>query len=127
FEAVALRWKGQLSENSKVHAFANVFPELNHNEIMGWGPLKDLNEQFRVIFLKDRDDHPQVKKRMQITKEIIERHTSEVIEVESKGKTLLTRIFSLIFLGDMISLYLSALNQVDPTPVKNIEYLKGKL
>lgn len=127
FEAVAWRWKGQLSENGKVLAFANVFPELNHNEIMGWGPLSEVNRKVQVIFLTDREDHPQVQKRMAITKAIVEEHTTPVIEVESSGDSLLTRIFSLIFLGDMLSLYLAILNKADPSPVDNIDYLKIRL
>ncbi|MBZ0200317.1 MAG: bifunctional phosphoglucose/phosphomannose isomerase, partial [Ignavibacteriaceae bacterium] len=34
--AVGYRFKCQLNENSKVHAFSGVLPELNHNEIIGW-------------------------------------------------------------------------------------------
>lgn len=127
FEAVAWRWKGQFSENSKVLAFCNLFPELNHNEIMGWGPLREINQKFQIIYLKDKEDHPQVIKRMMVTKEIIEPETGPIIEVESKGESLLARIFSLIFLGDVVSLYLAILNKVDPTPVKRIDYLKQKL
>ncbi|MFQ6113220.1 MAG: bifunctional phosphoglucose/phosphomannose isomerase [bacterium] len=127
FEAVAFRWKTQLSENSKVLAFYNSFPELNHNEIMGWGPLREINRNFQVICLKDRDDHPKVKQRMSVTKEILEKKTAPIIEVESQGNSLLARILSLVFLGDMVSFYLAILNQVDPTPVKNIDYLKQRL
>lgn len=127
FEAVAWRWKGQLSENSKVMAFCNVFPELNHNEIMGWGPNAELNRKYQVVYLRDRDDHNRVKKRMQISKSIIEEYTNSIVEVESRGNSLLTRIFSLIFLGDMVSLYLAILNQVDPTSIKNIDFLKQEL
>ncbi|MFQ5823963.1 MAG: bifunctional phosphoglucose/phosphomannose isomerase [bacterium] len=127
FEAVALRWKTQLSENSKVLAFCNLFPELNHNEIMGWGPLQETNQKFQIIYLKDKEDHPKVKKRMSVTKEILGKNTAPIIEVESIGESLLARIFSLVFLGDMVSFYLAILNQVDPTPVKKIDYLKQRL
>ncbi|MFQ5709095.1 MAG: bifunctional phosphoglucose/phosphomannose isomerase [bacterium] len=127
FEAVALRWKAQLDENSKVMAFCNVFPELNHNEIMGYGPLQEISQQFQVISLKDRNDHPQVQKRMAITREIIEKGSNPVIEVESEGNSLLARMFSLIYLGDMVSFYLAILNQVNPTSIDNIDYLKRRL
>jgi len=127
FEAVALRWKGQLSENSEVVAFFNLFPELNHNEIMGWGPLRKINQEFQVIYLKDREDHTQVIKRMAVTKEILEKEIGPIIEVESKGESLIARIFSLLFLGDMVSLYLAILNRVNPTLVRKIDYLKQRL
>ncbi|MFQ5751552.1 MAG: bifunctional phosphoglucose/phosphomannose isomerase [bacterium] len=124
FEAVAWRWKGQLSENSEVLAYCNFFSELNHNEIMGWGPLQELNHNFQIIYLNDRDYPVKIRKRMTVTKDIIEKQTAPIIEVESTGSSLLSRIFSLIFLGDMVSLYLAVLNQVDPSPVQNIDYLK---
>ena len=34
--AVAYRWKTQLNENAKMHAFSHALPELAHNEIVGW-------------------------------------------------------------------------------------------
>ncbi len=127
FEAIVWRWKGQLSENGEVLAFCNLFSELNHNEIMGWGPLTEINRNFQVIYLKDRDYRDQIKSRMHVTKDILERHSAPIIEVESSGESLLARIFSLIFLGDMVSLYLAILNEVDPTPVKNIDFLKQQI
>ncbi|RMF62825.1 MAG: bifunctional phosphoglucose/phosphomannose isomerase [Calditrichaeota bacterium] len=126
-DAVALRWKGQLAENAEMLAFCNSFPELTHNEIMGWGPNREVNQRFRVVYLKDRQDHPQVVKRMALAREVFEPQAGSVFEVRSRGESLFARIFSLIFLGDMVSLYLAVLNGVDPTPVKHIESMKRRL
>lgn len=126
-EPAALRWKCQLAENSEVMAGCHVFPELNHNEIMGWGPLREINHTFRAVYLRDREMHPRVLKRMAVTKDIISQHADGIIEVESKGDSLLARIFSLIFLGDMVSLYLAILNGVDPTAIGNINFVKKSL
>lgn len=125
-ESVAVRWKGQFCENSKVLAFCNFFPELNHNEIMGWGE-QTLNGNFQVVYLKDRGDHPQVQRRMAITRDILQQKGGTVIDVQSRGESLLARLFSLIFLGDLISLYLAILKEVDPTAIDNINYLKNEL
>jgi len=127
FDAVAYRWKGQLCENSKILAFFNVFPEFNHNELVGWNILSGLEDKFLVIFLKDKGDFSRIKKRMEIVKRILQNRNVEVVEVESGGPNLLARIFSLIQLGDFISLYLAILNEVDPTPVEVIDYLKKEL
>ncbi len=127
FDAVAYRWKGQLCENSKTLAFCNVFPEFNHNELVGWNILSGLEGKLIVIFLKDKGDLLRIKKRMDIVKKIIQNKNFEVVEVESKGPDLLARIFSLIQLGDFVSFYLAILNQVDPTPVEVIDYLKKEL
>jgi len=110
-----------------VLAYGNVFPELNHNEIVGWEVLKDLMKQIEVIVLRDKGDHQRVQSRMAITKEIIEPLSSSVTEIFSEGESLLGRIFDLIYLGDWCSFYLAILSGIDPTPVKKIDYMKKKL
>jgi glucose/mannose-6-phosphate isomerase len=126
-DVVNTRWRGQLAENAKVLAFGHVLPEMNHNELVGWKVLRRIIQDMVVICLHDRDDLDRVKLRMDITKEIVGHYAASVIDVESEGKTLLARIFSLIYLGDWVSFYLAMLNGIDPTPVKVIDYLKGEL
>ncbi|MCJ7578195.1 MAG: bifunctional phosphoglucose/phosphomannose isomerase [candidate division Zixibacteria bacterium] len=127
FDAVSTRWKGQICENAKMLAFNNVFPEFNHNELVGWKILSGYKDHLIVVILKDRDDHPRIKRRMEIVKGIIEKEGVKVIEVESCGETLLSRMFSLVQLGDFTSFYLAILNREDPTPVKVIDFLKNEL
>jgi glucose/mannose-6-phosphate isomerase len=127
-DAVALRWKGQICENSKNLAFANHYPEFNHNELVGWSPtVAKHKDNLVVIQLRDSDDHPQITKRMDIVKGLIEKQGVTVIDVESQGDSALARIFSLIQQGDFVSCYLSVLNEVDPSPVDVIEELKKML
>ena len=127
FDAVGLRWKGQICENSKSLCFNNVFPEFNHNELVGWEIISGLEKKIVVVILRDQGDHPQIKKRVQIVEGMIREKGVGVIQVESQGENLLSRIFSLVQLGDFMSFYLAILNQVDPTPVKPIDYLKSEL
>ncbi len=125
--SVGLRWKGQLSENSKVLAFSNTFPELNHNEIVGWECLPGILKRCYLIILRDRYDSPRIKRRIEITSKIIRRRACGLDFFYSQGKSLLERLFSLIYLGDWVSYYLAILNGIDPTPVKVIDYLKREL
>jgi glucose/mannose-6-phosphate isomerase len=127
FDSVNVRWRGQLSENSKVLAYGHTLPEMNHNELVGWKVLKKNMSGMVVIFLQDKEDHKRVQLRMKIMDGIVKEYASEVIHVFSEGKSLLTRMFSLIYLGDWTSYYLALLNGVDPTPVKVIDYLKNEL
>ncbi len=127
FDSVNLRWRGQLAENAKVLAFGNVLPEMNHNEVVGWHVLKDLMKNMAVVILRDRDDHRRVQKRMDITKDILGEYAASITEVQSEGRSVLARMFSLVYLGDWVSFYLAILNGVDPTPVKVIDYLKLQL
>lgn len=124
---VSFRWKCQFNETSKVPSFWHTFPELNHNETVGWGLLSDVTTNFCLVLLRDAYENPRVKKRIEITRSLIEKHFGDVIEVSSDGKSLLARIFSLIYLGDFVSVYLAILNGVDPSPVKRVEELKKRL
>jgi len=127
FDVVAKRFQNQLNENAKILALSNCFPEMNHNEIEGYFNLKKLFKHLVVLFLKDNEFHPQVKKRIEITSQIIKEKGIPVLEINSYGKYLLSRIFSLIYIGDFISYYLAILYNTDPTPVKVISFLKQKL
>ena len=126
-DAAALRWRGQFAENSKVLASSHIFPEMNHNEIVGWQNPQSALKNFVVIILRDRGDHPRIQRRMDITKGILKKVAADVIEVESRGGNLLARIFSLIYIGDYASVYLAFLNETDPTPVDRVTYLKKEL
>lgn len=126
-DVVNLRWRGQISENAKQLAYGNVYPEMNHNELVGWEKNRDILNKIIVVFLKDIDDNERIKMRMEITEEIYKKHASDVISVSGEGETRLERIFNLIYLGDWVSYHLALLNKVDPTPVDAITYLKEKL
>ena len=114
-------------ENAKQLAYGNLFPEMNHNELVGWNMLRDLLSKTFVVFLRDKGEHRRVSVREEITKRIVSEYASGITEVHSDGKSLLARMFSLIQFGDWVSFYLAILNNQDPTPVKAIDYLKTQL
>lgn len=124
---VAYRWKGQFNENAKNLSHSNAFPELNHNETVGWEFPTSLTTQTEVVLLRDREDHPKVQKRFEVTADIMRPHVSGITQVWSTGESVLARLFSLIYHGDFTSYYVALLNGVDPTPVKVIDHLKGEL
>jgi glucose/mannose-6-phosphate isomerase len=126
-EVAATRWKGQVNENAKQAAFWNVFPELNHNELVGFEAPPELLRQFYYIFLKDPEDHPRVKLRMEIVQEMIRDNVAGITDLSAEGSSLLVRVFSLVYLGDYVSVYLALLNGINPKPVQVIDYLKGRL
>lgn len=127
FGAVAYRWKIFINENAKQFAFCNVYPELDHNEIVGWEAPKRMTKKFTVIQLRDRHDHFRIQKRFEITADLIRDKASSVVEVWSEGEGLLARTVSLWYVGDFVSYYLALLNKVDPTAIKVIDALKREL
>jgi glucose/mannose-6-phosphate isomerase len=127
FDAVALRIKCQITENAKQLAFSNVFPEFNHNELVGYGKIETLAKKLAVCILRDSGDHRRTGFRMAIVAKMIGDLDIDVLEMESVGTDPLARMFSIIQWGDFASFYLAMLNGVDPTPISAIEHLKHEL
>lgn len=123
---VAYRWKTQINENAKRHAFYNHLPELDHNEIVGWTPDGD-GERFAAVFLTDADQHPRQRERAELTAKLIAASASAVIEVETEGETRVERLLWAVMLGDLVSFQLAARNGVDPGPIELLERLKDEL
>ena len=121
--SVAYRWRCQIQENAKQLAFNHQIPEMNHNEIVGWTLP---NNQMSVILIRDSNEKEQIKNRFEATKNVAWNDV-KIIECNTKGKTPLERVMSMIILGDLVSLELARLNCVDPTPVEVIENLKKEL
>ena len=120
----AMKWKIGINENAKNIAFYNYFPELNHNEFIGWG--HPLNSGLKVVELKSDLDHPRVQKRFDVTNRL----RSDIfapIEVEAEGETKLEQLIWAIALGEFMATYLAILNQVDPFPVELVERFKKEL
>ncbi|NOX36288.1 MAG: bifunctional phosphoglucose/phosphomannose isomerase [Calditrichaeota bacterium] len=124
---IPVRWRNQFNENSKIMAFSNVFPELNHNEIMGWEGPQKVNQFFRVVLLRDPEETPRNKQRVEITKGILKDKGIPILEVFAEGKSRLARMFSLIYIGDWASYYLAMINAKDPIKIDSITLLKKKL
>lgn len=123
WRAVARTCKIKFNENSKIPAFYNSFPELNHNEMVGFtNHLAD----FHVFFLRDVDDHPRIKKRMDITKQLLEEKGVACTEIKMKGSRL-EKMFSTLYFFDWVSFYVALGYGIDPEPVVMVENLKKAL
>ncbi len=124
---VAYRWKCQINENAKAPAVWNVFPELNHNETVGWESPREVTNQMELVLLRDQRDDRRTQARIETTREIMEESISGVTELWAEGESDVARLFSLIYPGDWVSLYLALLYGNDPTPIQMIDLLKSRL
>jgi glucose/mannose-6-phosphate isomerase len=127
FHPLVTRWKHQFNENAKILSFSNVFPELNHNEIIGWEGDKNLLKCFCVLFLRDTDEFKRNQKRLEITRDIFRKNKIPIFELFPEGKNSLARMFSLIYLADWISYYLALLYKKDPIKIDSIDFIKNEL
>ncbi|MGC8998819.1 MAG: bifunctional phosphoglucose/phosphomannose isomerase [Candidatus Bathyarchaeia archaeon] len=127
YSSVAQRFKQQFNENSKVPSKWEVFPELNHNEIVGWEEAEEMTKYFSAIIIRDKNEPEHIKYRIEATKELLNGKVAGTHEVWSRGEGRLAKMLSTVIIGDFTSVYLAILRGVDPTPVKTISMLKDKI
>jgi len=125
--AVGYRIKCQFNENSKLHAFHNEIPEMNHNEIIGWESYQEKVFHSKIINIIDDSYYPQIQKRFAILKDIFSKNGVETISLKSSEKLFRVRLLDLIYLGDWISYYVGVLRGYDPSEIDNIYTLKDRL
>lgn len=124
-EAVAMRWKTQINENSKVTALHGIFPELTHNEIVNLAHAK--HPHHVMVILRDPEDPALFQRQLGFARDIMRPSVDDVVELMAQGPDRLARQLSLVYLGDYVSVYLALLAGVDPTPVTAIFGLKDRM
>ena len=126
-ETVAVRLKGQICENSKILAYHSIYPEMNHNEIVGWENNEEYFSNYYVLWLMDEEMNSRNKSRKNIISEILSDLNVSQQEIKVDGNSFKERFLLLIHYGDWLSYWCAILHNTDPSPVKNIQILKDKL
>ncbi|MEK7138336.1 MAG: bifunctional phosphoglucose/phosphomannose isomerase [Patescibacteria group bacterium] len=120
-------WKIKFNENTKIPAFWNFLPEMNHNEMTGFDSAKTtakLNQNLHLIFLEDLMDHPRTRKRFAVTKKILTQKGISNSSVPIAGKNIWEKIFNSTLLADWTSVHLAKYYGVDPENVPMVEQFK---
>ena len=123
-EPVLIRWRQQINENAKRLCNHHVFPEMNHNELVGW---ESGDGSIATVFLHTGEDHPRTAERMRLCKEIFAKAGAAVESVQAIGSSRLQSWMFLVHLGDWLSLIMAENAGVDPVDIRHIDYLKGEL
>ena len=125
--AAAYRWRTQFNENSKMLAYSSEYPELDHNEVIGWEQADWLRDTLSVVILQSPSDHWRVRARVDITNKKLLAPKAPVHVIQAEGRSSLAQLLWTVYLGDWVSLYLAALNRVDPGSIESINTLKRDL
>ena len=125
---IARRWKGDLNENAKNQAYFEEIPEMNHNALVGLEFPDDLSKKVFFILLESKYSHERNKLRQIVVTQILTQRKIpyETVMIEPSGGKI-AEIFQMIAFGEFVAFYLAILNNIDPEPVKIIDYLKEKL
>ena len=122
-QAAAIRFKNSLQENAKIHAISEDVIEACHNGIVSWSKFSDI----KPIFIRGKDDYIKTDERWEILKDYFEKEGIDYREVFSLSGNILTKLINLIYLFDYASIYKAISMEVDPTPVKAIDFIKDRL
>jgi len=126
--AAAQRWKTQVNENAKSPAFWAVHPELDHNEVVGWGQHGDITRQLiTLVNLRHDGEHPQVSRRFGLVTEALGEVVAGLEEVRAEGEGDLAQLLDLVIYGDFVSLHLARQEGIDPGPVPVLDEIKSRL
>jgi glucose/mannose-6-phosphate isomerase len=137
----ATRLSCQWNENAKLPAIASALPEANHNQVVSFdGPYGaggsggdifadpvETGGRLRLVLLRDAvDEHPQVTRRAELSKDIAENRGVAMTELVAEGNSRLERLASLVGLIDYGSVYTALGLGIDPTPIPAIADLKAR-
>ncbi|HOP65020.1 MAG TPA: bifunctional phosphoglucose/phosphomannose isomerase [Spirochaetota bacterium] len=126
-ESAGRRFKGQLNENSKMHAWCAEYPEMNHNEIVGWETADTTGINYMIVNLIDKEMHPRVTRRFDIINKLLRKNNIGIINIEGRSATFRERLVETVYLCDWISYYLALFNGKNPGEIDYIHHLKEKM
>ena len=129
-EPIGYNWKIRFNETGKIPCYNNTFPELNHNEMVGFDREKDtrkLSDNFYFIFIKDKDDHPRIKIRMDVLEDIYKEKDLPVENIEMAGKNIWEKMFSSLLLADWVAFYTADQYQLEAEETEIITRFKNIL
>jgi glucose/mannose-6-phosphate isomerase len=126
-DSAGKRFKGELNENSKVHAWMSEYPEMNHNEIVGWESVKESGLKYKTITIIDDNIPPRIKKRIEIMNDLLGKEGIDILSIKGKSISFKERLIELIYFCDWVSYYLALLNKKDPGEIDFIHTLKKRM
>lgn len=122
-QSVAIRFKNSLQENSKMHVMMEDVIEACHNNVVAW----EKTSKILPIIIRGVDDHKKTKERWEILKKLLKKYDVDFWEISSISGNVLSKIISLIYILDYVSIYRAILSKTDPTPIRPLEFIKSKL
>ncbi len=125
--AAGLRLRAQLNENSKVPACLASFPELNHNDLVGWDLDTEARDRFVLLILRGKSENDRIDRRVDLTRRLLAEEFPRIHEISSGASGILDHTLSLVQYGDYLSCHLAQARNVDPMPVDRITRLKEAL
>lgn len=123
---IAYKFKISLNENGKNVAYSNEYPEVSHNEFIGW-TSHPIEKPFAIFDIVSNFEHPQTLRRFELSQKLLSGKRPHANTIDLMGDSILKQLLWGSVLADFVGIYVGILNGVDPTQVDLIEKLKNEL
>lgn len=127
FTPVAKHWVNQFSQNSKLISYVQIIPDSIDYGIVGLANQHHAQTFSSILF---RDHHLETKEmnhHLNFLKSLTTEVTSQAMTITPEGKSELAKMSSLLYMGDLISVYSAISRDVNPSPTPILDQLHEKL
>ncbi len=121
---LAYNWKINMNETAKSPAFADVFPELNHNEMNAFAAKAAKQPEFYFLILRSGEDYSRTQARMAVLKRLLKDRSWPVEEIYLGKSGTLKDVFQNVLLSMWNSTYIAEEKKIDPDKTPIIEEFK---
>lgn len=117
--------RNQFNETAKSFASYSLLSELNHHLMEG---LKNpLDKKLFVLFLFSDLYSDRIKKRVELTKDVVGKNGVLFDEYRAGGSTKLSQVLNVLSFGGYLTYYLAMLYGQDPSLIPWVDYFKKQL
>lgn len=128
YAPVAKRWAMQCNLNAKLISQYYQVPDCTYYALVGWANQQQSMQQYTSIIFRDHQlETKEMKKRLHFLERFFKEIFADQISVNPTGKSDLTKIFSLLYLGDFMSVYASIHADINPIQTPIIHQLKEEI
>lgn len=117
------------NETGKMPAYANVFPEMNHNEMQSFDTAAppEVAALARLVLLHDATDDARITERMDVFADLMRERGRTVIEVAIEGGSRVEKLVRSWFVLETAAFTLATARGADPDNVPLVEEFKKRL
>lgn len=117
--------RNQINETAKSFSDFALLPELNHHLMEG---LKNpVDRKLVTLFLTSDLYSGNISKRIDLTKDVVEKNGVAPLEYVVKGEDKLSQMLNVLSFGAYLSFYLAILYDQDPSVIPWVDYFKEQL
>jgi glucose/mannose-6-phosphate isomerase len=117
--------RNQFNETSKTFSAFYLVPDLNHHLMEGLQFPKDAPLYFLILNTPNYSE--KIKKRMELTVEVIKQNNHKVYEFKTSGQTVYDDFLETLQYGSFLTLYLALEYNQNPAINPYVDYFKKKL